>query len=52
MPVSLDCPFLVASSVFSNVYLIKISGTRFTKSDDENGNNISADLLEDTIEND
>jgi hypothetical protein len=23
LPVSLDCPFMIASSVFSNVYLIK-----------------------------
>ena len=28
LPVSLDCPFVIASSVFSNVYLLSIKETK------------------------
>ena len=28
LPVSLDCPFLIVPSIFSNIYLIDIDGLR------------------------
>jgi hypothetical protein len=31
MPVSLDCPLLIAPSVFSNVYLYNIEHPKFTE---------------------